>query len=92
MAQWWPRPCMAVAGEQSWHPLQATSVSCSSVLKQLSEKRKKKYLVDPLSISSEGNKSLQVRFPSRGLSAKERGAAGGAWEASSPAPALCIFR
>lgn len=85
----WPRPRTAVPGEQRWHPLQAASVSCSSALKPLSENRKKKYLVDSFSISSEGTRSLQVRFPSRRLGAKERGVAGreGAWEASSPAPA-----
>lgn len=75
-SQWWPHPRRAVAREQRWHPLQATGVSCSSALKEPRENRKKKYLVDPLSMSSEGDRSLQVRFPSGRLGAKQKGVAG----------------
>ena len=45
-------------------------------LKQPSENREKKYLADPLSKRSEGNRSLQVRFPSRRLGAKQEGMRG----------------
>lgn len=38
--------------------------------KKLSENKTKKYLCDPLSITSQSNTSLQVRLPSQMLGAK----------------------